>query len=206
VLQVLRDAKHCYSLEFIRGDNSYEYGIDGKDYAYRNINDYEFAKMVMAEVSHAFINIDILGFETKSDGNASFTHKSTLQMGFNYEYNFNGYSSTMSTPSGNYVNTITINCKGTCSRDQLGLPGYPKKFEGVTINATKTDARMPDCYNGSITFSLSSHNSATITAGSNPVTTINMNSDDLRRIYVPFKLHGDENIYYNAKNYGWWPQ
>ena len=202
-MQVLRDAKHYYSIEFIRGDDSYEYGIDGKVYAYRNINDYEFAKMVMAELSNAFINIDILGFETKSDGNATFTHKATIQWGYDYEFNFNGYSSAMAAPTGNYVNAITVNCKGICSRNLPGSPGYPKKFEAVTINATTTDAKMPDCYNGSITFSLSSHKSATITAGT---TTINMNSDDLRRIFVPFKLHGDENIYYNDIKYGWWPE
>ncbi len=210
VLQVLRDAKHYYSIELKRTQKSGEevsVVLDDGKYAYRNISDLEFAKLVMAEFSNALINIDILNFETKSDGNASFNHQSVMQLGHDYKYIFSDYSSSMLTPAGNFVNSITINCKdGICSRQLSGVGGYPKSFNSVTLNISKEDKNktIPPCYEGSITFSLSSHDNASITVNRNPSVSITMDSDEKRRIFVPFKLYGDENIYYQNSSYGWW--
>lgn len=200
-LMVLRDAKHYYSLEFKRGDKSVALGDDNSVYAYRNVNDCEFAKMVMAVMSNAMINIDILDFENKSDGNASFTHDAFLQLGYNYNFRFNNYTSNLLMPGGNYVGSLSISCSGTVTRNLPGSGGYPKNTTGeVTITVNKT-GDLPDSYCKSIKFNLKKHNEAYITVGS---TSIEMKNDDLRRIYVPFKLHDDENNYYQTQKYGWW--
>lgn len=200
-LQVLRDAKHYYSLELIRGSNSVI--VDNSVYTYRNINDFEFAKMVMAVMSNAFVNVGKLDFESKSDGTASFTHNSTMNIGKEYEYNFANYSPTLNTPSSFSVNSVSVSCKGICTRNMGTQGGYPKEFQTVDITVFRTDDKMPSSYAGTLKFSLSSHNNASITSRD---TAISLNSDAKRRIFVPFKLYGDETNYYQNASYGWWTE
>ena len=90
-----------------------------------------------------------------------------------------------------------------CSRNLPGSGGFPKTIKAVTISLNKSDVLMPACYEGSITFELTKHSNATIKVGAD---TINLNTDQLRRIYVPFKLHDDKNDYYKDSTYGWWTE
>ena len=205
-LQVLRDAKHYYALELVRGDNSVMIGDDGNVYAYRNINDYEFAKLVMLAVNQGMAAIGKLDFENKEkiyDTNSyiKFKHVSTLNMGKEYTYEFKNYAPQIDMPSNTSAAVLRITCAQSCYRDQLGIGGYAKSFNSVSIKAEKTDSAMPASYSNSLTFSLSDHDNASITVGS---TSITLKSDAARRIYIPFALHGDTDWYDKDPTYGWW--
>ena len=207
-MQVLRDAKHYYKLDLKRGEATCSVGVDENNketvYAYRNITDNEFAKIVMLVMNDGLDRIGSLDFEnnTKPDGSSggsvSFTHNSTLHIGKEYEYSFENFSPKMEMPFGDAKGCISISCSGKCERNMATQGGYPKNFSQVTITATKKYIDMPASYSGQLTFSLSSSSSASITSkGQN----ISMNNI---RVYVPFKLH-DDNSYINDSSLGWWP-
>ena len=208
LLQVLRDARHFYALELIRGDDSVMIDNKEKVYAYRNINDYEFAKLVMLAMNQGMGAIGSLDFENKEkiyDTNSyiKFKHVSTLNLGKEYNYEFKNYAPQIDTPCGTSAAVLKISCAESCYRDQLGVGGYAKSFNSVSIKAEKTNTAMPDSYTKSLTFSLSAHDNASITVGSTQIT---LKSDAARRIYIPFALHGDTNWYDKDATYGWWIQ
>ena len=206
LLQVLRDARHFYALELVRGDDSVMIDNKEKVYAYRNINDYEFAKLVMLAMNQGMGAIGSLDFENKEkiyDTNSyiKFKHVSTLNLGKEYKYEFKNYAPQIDTPCGTSAAVLKISCAESCYRDQLGVGGYAKSFNSVSIKAEKTNTAMPDSYTKSLTFSLSAHDNASITVGSTQIT---LKSDAARRIYIPFALHGDTKWYDKDATYGWW--
>ena len=209
-MQVLRDAKHYYKLELKRGEKVGVIGLndEGKEmvYAYRNINEYEFAKIVMLVMNDGLDRIGSLNFENKSQsdgssgGSVSFNHIATIQIGKTYDYIFENFSPEIEMPFGDNKGMLSISCSGKCERNKATAGGYPKSFSQVTITATKKYTDMPASYSGQLTFSLSSPTSASITSKGQNIPINNV------RVYVPFVLHDDENSYINNSTYGWWPE
>ena len=216
-LQVLRDAKHYYSLELVRGDDSYVIGGDGSKYTYRNINDYELAKITMLVFSDGMRQIGKLSFDNPiekgdgaSGGKIEADHEGKTSKTYNYK--FINYAPKLEIPAGDKVSLITINTeKKNCYRFLGTQGGWPKTFDSVYINVKSNDILMPSSYNEEITFALSSHGNATIKANT---TTIIMNNDELRRVFVPFKVSLEQTIfsettdaaYTKDPTYGWWVQ
>lgn len=213
-LQVLRDAKHYYALELVNGATSVR--IDNGVYAYRDVSELEFAKMVMLVFADGVDRIGNLNFEDKTvngsdtgykenkgSGSISFTHNGGwTHWGTEYNYELDNYAPKIGTVVANqYDSIIKINCtpkSAVCNRNLPGSGSYPKSFNSVTITSTKIDDKMPDTYNGSITFEMDGDGNAKING--EPYT------GNSRKIFVPCRIYSDSNTYFNSKAYGWWPE
>lgn len=191
-LQVLRDVKHYYSIELVRGDISTVIGDDDSKYAYRNITDYEFAKMVMLIFADGMRQIGKLEFDNKIEkGDAGLGGKVVADhdgiTSKSYSYQYINYAPKLEMPTGKKEAVLSISTEADRKvYRHLGTRGgWPKSFDSVQISIQPVNNLMPSCYGGTITFKLDSHNSASINIGSK---TIPMNNDETRRVYIPFKI------------------
>ncbi len=195
-LQVLRDAKHYYAITLSRGGTSYELGKDNSVYGYREITDLEFAKMVMALFSNPMAYIDKLDDKNDSLPDSSVVYKHQGALSHDFVFTYTNYAPEFEVISGVVQSQLSISCTGTAKRSQAGIGGYPKSILSTTITTKKLDNKMPNCYAGSITFELTEQKVAIIN-GENY-------NEDKRKIFVPFKIHGDDTSYYKNTTYGWW--
>ena len=195
-LQVLRDAKHYYAITISRGGTSYELGKDNSVYGYREITDLEFAKMVMALFSNPMAYIDKLDDKNDSLPDSSVVYKHQGALSHDFVFTYTNYAPEFEVTSGVVQSQLSISCAGTAKRSQAGIGGYPKSILSTTITTKKLDNKMPNCYAGSITFELTEQKVAIIN-GENY-------NEDKRKIFVPFKIHGDDTSYYKNTAYGWW--
>ena len=216
-MQVLRDAKHYYSLVLTRGELNCVVADDDSVGAYRDIGEKEYAKMIMIIVNEALKKMGTLGdsVEEANDGYggyAKFKHKSAAST--EYDFEFKNYAPKLTMPSGQSARILSITCPKDqrCDRDQIGIAGYPKSFETFTLTCTRIDDKMPESYNGTLTFSMEikdplfSSLTFTATISVNNHTTITMNSMEARRLYIPFAVWKDENYYDENSSYGWWTE
>ncbi len=216
-LMVLRDAKHYYSLVLTKGDKSGEIGRNDTVYAYRDLKEEEFAKAVMLVFADGMRQLGRLEFDSKIERNdANHGGKVTAdhdgQTSKSYSYEFTNYGPLFETPSGrkSYIFIISTAEAQTIKRHLGTQGGWPASFNTVQINVEKADPLMPDSYSGrSISFTMSGHDDASITVDGK---TITLNSDALRRIFVPCKISPSQNIFsestdgdfFKNKDYGWW--
>ena len=201
-LMVLRDARHYYALTFTRNGNTYELGKDDSIYGYREINNYEYIKMVMALFSNPMEYIGELDDKNDSlpDGSVAYIHRGSLSHDFDFTYT--DYAPEFNLPSGvSAKSQISINCSGVASRNLAGIAGYTKTISSTTIKTKRLDEKiqMPDCYEGSITFELK-YESGTNKAVINGITY----QDDSRKVFVPFRMYNHNTNYYQDASYGWW--
>lgn len=220
-LQVLRDAKHYYSITLKRGDVETELGSEGNVYAFRNINDKEFAKMVMLAFSDGISKIGELSFddgtkECKDGLGGKATAKHEKRVSDKYIYSFDNYRPKMESPAGDIYTSFKISADGNVYRHSTVSGSYPLKFDNVTITVATTDDKMPDSYkNRSVNFSLEIETkldwftyifksiSGNISVNNSSITSLD--TKDKCRIYVPCRLWYEEAEYYKDKTYGWWP-
>lgn len=222
-LQVLRDAKHYYSIKMYSGeDESTSQVVNNGTYAYRNLNDYEFAKMVMVIFADGMKQIGELSFDDKEEnprviigagagGEIRIYHEATAgSSGKNYDYSYIDYSPELLTPSGEKTRTVKINATSICHRNGQTYGTYPRSFDEVTIYVTK-DAEMPETYEGNIKFNLNSYESGSLTSRT---ASFNINSAEKRRLIIPVKMFIEINwklqqvndeAYDQDPTYGWWP-
>ena len=211
LLQVLRDAKHYYSITLTRGAVSESQGKDGEYYAYRQISPIELVRAAMIQMSAVMNGVGKLDTETESGegsvrGSYIFTHQSTMNMGKDYKYSISNYSSALNTKCGKKVYSFQISVPNgsIVKRDQLGVGGYPKSFNSTTVNISPIDSlNTLESYSGSITFEMSGYTSASFSCKGETIS-INNNAEN-RRKWIPFKLHGDDTDYSESSAYGWWP-
>ena len=209
-LQILRDAKHYYSLQLVNGTTTVQ--IDNGVYAYRDLKELEFAKMVMLvfadgvnrigelDSEEQSVNGNVTGNDAvgKGSGTVTFNHEyNLLHLQTQYNYTFSKYAPKLTTENGQISSIVEISCAGVCHRYYSGVKGYPESFNTVTITATKLEDKMPNSYNGSITFEMSDN-------GNTKINGIQY-TGDLRKIFVPFKIHTDKTTYFTNPTYGWWP-
>ena len=215
-MQVLRDAKHYYSLVLTKGESNCVVAEDDSVYAYRDIGNKEYAKMVMIVMNEALKKMGKLGDDEEKandgfGGYASFKHQGALSYDYNFE--FKNYAPVLTMPSSKSARILKLSCSsGVCKRDLPGTAGYPKSINEITFTVSKTDEDMPDSYNGTITFSMEikdplfSSLTITCTISVKNTTTLSMNTWDALRVYVPFAVWKNEDYYDEAPSYGWWTE
>ncbi len=225
-LQVLRDVKHYYSIELVRGDFSTVIGDDDSKYAYRNITDYEFAKMVMLIFADGMIQIGELKFDNYANdpkemsdaglgGKIQAYHEG--KTGTKYFYKFINYAPKLEMPSGKNAASLQINANGECFRESAIAGSYPLSLSEVTINVSKTNDEMPSSYQRQIKFYLNIEyeynwlkvrNEFKSLEGTLKLqnTNIAFNTKEDCRVYVPFRLWYEDAVYYQDPTYGWWTE
>ena len=216
-LMVLRDAKHYYSLVLTKGDKTGEIGRNDKIYAYRDLKEEEFAKAVMLVFADGMKQLGKLSFDSEIERNDA-NHGGKInanhdgQTSKSYSYKFTNYSPKFETPTGHKDSVFIISTVENQKMNRhLGTQGgWPASISTVQINIERADPKMPETYtNRSIIFTMSGHDSASITVNGKP---INLTSDALRRIFLPCKISTSQNIftestdgdYFKNKDYGWW--
>lgn len=222
LLQVLRDAKHYYAIEFTRGDNVFMIGDNEEEYAYRNINDYEFAKMAMLVFADGMRQIGELDFDGGekewSDGatGGKVTSEHEKRISKKYFYKFINYSPKLEMPADKTVkiNTLVLNTETNNVYRLSTVDGsYPLKFDTVNIEVTPAATDLPASYTGSITFNLTiDYNEYVVTQTLKSVsgsiksknTNISFNTKESTRIFVPFRLWYEDTVYDHNPTYGWW--
>lgn len=220
-LLVLRDARHYYYLTLERDGKTpvelYKNTDDDEKnvYCYRNINDYEFAKMVMLVFTEGMKKIGELDFDVPyefGDGTGGFVSaEHEKRVSDKYFYSFNNYAPKLTMITGKESASVRINVpQSICYRNMTTEGSYPKSFDEITISVEGTDSKMPDTYKGSLKFQLtitkplfqSVDSSCTIKAKN---TTINLDTVESRRFFVPFRVWKDDYYYDQNNAYGWWP-
>ncbi len=214
VMQVLRDAKHYYSITL----DSVTIGDDDSVYAYRQISTTELIRSAMIQMNDVMYRVGKLDFENKSGsgsihdvaadedrdfGSYAFAHQSTINMGKEYKYSITNYSSDMSSPSNSAVSSVQISVpESSTYRDHLGTGGYPKSFNSTTITVRPNDSENKlETYSGTITLSISSYKSASLSCNG---TSISISDSTTRRNWIPFKLDDDDDWYHENSSYKWW--
>ena len=214
VMQVLRDAKHYYSITL----DSVTIGDDDSVYAYRQISTTELIRSAMIQMNDVMYRVGKLDFENKSGsgsihdvaadedrdfGSYAFAHQSTINMGKEYKYSITNYSSDMSSPSNSAVSSVQISVpESSTYRNQLGTGGYPKSFNSTTITVRPNDSENKlETYSGTITLSISSYKSASLSCNG---TSISISDSTTRRNWIPFKLDDDDDWYHENSSYKWW--
>ncbi len=221
-LQVLRDAKHYYSIELIRGEKSVI--LDNSVYAYRNISEKELVKSALLTMAYGFYldaggerslsNVnDKLSYnenKTITDGNGSAVFGGRSLLGiteagkYKADVSMTDFSPLQLTPAGKDTATVAVTMSKVSTRT-LGLSNrYLDKFrsEGFTVNVHGVDQNMPSSYSADLTMSCTGKSNLIIQIGSNSI--VDTNSTDIRRVYFPIQM--DESHYWlKDSNYGWWP-
>lgn len=211
LLKVLRDSKHYYRIRcsFIDKNGTIVDLPDDSVYAYRQITDEELVKVTMLAFSDGTERIGNLNFEKKDiyangtfNGNLSAYHNGNkINWGTEYKLSFLNYSPIYNTPSNKNSTIITINAEVTTNRKLPGSGSYPVSFNTTEIYVSPADEKIStlSSYKKTVSFSLSSKNSATIKCG-DLNKTLNENE---RPYWLPMKLDGDK-CYNKEKDYGWW--
>ena len=222
-LQVLRDAKHYYSIKMSRG--SYEETLKTK-YGYRKISDKEFAKCALMNVAYA-LYLDSGGNQDLSNVGSQLIHGKPAQSiyiklsdeSYKKPYHYT-YASVMPEFSQLYNNpgeTRTSVMKTSFDNTRMMFKCnawfneyYFLNFENsFNLNVVKYDTDMPDSYSGTLNVTCSDTDNLVIKKDG--VEIININSNELRRIYFPAQMASDtsgkdeKQFWIKNSTYGWWP-
>ena len=139
-LLVLRDARHYYYLTLERDGKTpvelYKNTDDDEKnvYCYRNINDYEFAKMVMLVFTEGMKKIGELDFDVPyefGDGTGGFVSaEHEKRVSDKYFYSFNNYAPKLTMITGKESASVRINVpQSICYRNMTTEGSYPKSFD-----------------------------------------------------------------------------
>ena len=228
-LQVLRDAKHYYAIEFIRGDASFMIGTDGSKYAYRDISNKELAKCALLNIAYGFY-LDAGGLENLNNvnskleyeektlsfsgtGSASFGSRSLIsallwdsELGkYKADVSMSEFAPLMLTPSDTKSCVVAVTINSVSTRTQGLSDAYLDKFrtENFTIDVTKTDKKMPASYSAKLSVTCTGASNLVVKNGSETI--VNTSNTDERRRYFPIQL-SDEHFWGKDSTYGWWIQ
>ena len=227
-LQVLRDAKHYYAIELIRADNSI-FVIDETKYAYRNISDKEFVKCALLNVAYALYldgggnqeltNIDSQLTYTKPN-ESGYIKCSNESFDFFYKYSYDGTMINFSIPLLTPGSTSTSFMKTSFGDVRLQFKQHSNlkdywflKFKNdfdLRVDKTDTFSDLPVCYTGTIT--VKSEGTDRLLVKRNGVTIVDVNNNELRKIYFPAQISSDDNDKDDKKcwikdpTYGWWTE
>lgn len=228
-LQVLRDAKHYYSLELMRGDDSYVIGGDGSKYTYRNISDKELVKCALLNMAYGFYldgggldNLSNVDTKFKYDpktlvfdgtGSATFGKRSLIsallwdaEVGkYAADVSMSEFAPLMLIPTGLKSCIVSITMNSINTRTQGLDDAYLDKFrsEGFSVTVKKLLDEMPDSYSKQLTMTCTGSSNLVVKNGS--TTIVNTNDTEVRRIYFPIQL-SDEHFWGKDPTYGWWIQ
>ena len=226
-LQVLRDAKHYYSVELVRGDDSYVIGGDNGKYTYRNISDKELVKCALLNMAYGFY-LDGGGLDNLSNvntkfeysaksltfdgtGSATFGERSLIsallwdpELGkYKADVSMSEFAPLMLLPTGIKSCILSITMDNINTRTQGLSDSYLDKFrsEGFEVTVKKLLGEMPDSYSRKLSMTCTGASNLIIKQGS--ATIVNTNDTTVRRIYFPIQL-SDEHFWGKDSTYGWW--
>ena len=221
-LQVLRDAKHYYSIELIRGDKSVI--LDNAVYAYRNISDKELVKCALLTMAYGFFldaggekNLSNIGEKlmynenkTITDGNGSAVFGGRSLLGiteagkYKADVTMTNFAYLQLTPAGKDASTVAVTMSKVSTRTQGLSDRYLDKFrsEGFTVTVHGVDPNMPSSYSADLIMTCTGKSKLLIKIGSSTI--VDTSSTDIRRVYFPIQM--DEDHYWlKDSTYGWWP-
>lgn len=223
-MQVLRDAKHYYSIEFVRGDDSYEYGTDGDVYAYRNISEKELVKCALLNLAYAFyldgggnrdlsnVNNQLKYKQFNGSGYTGLSDKSWTWLLDYYTANIKMYDFSVSQLNPGETQTSII--KTSFEKTPVKMKGttefYLIQFNSdLTLNVDKNLTDLPDCYSGTLV--VTSEGTDKLVVKKDGKTIVDINDNNLRRIYFPAQISSDDDkdekkCWIKDPTYGWWPQ
>ena len=231
-LQVLRDAKHYYSLEIIRGTNTSIIGGDESKYAYRNISQKELVKCALLNMAYGFY-LEAGGKEDLSNVNDTFKYKETKlifdgtgsatfgkrsevwESGLKYKADVSmlEFAPLQLTPTGTKSCVVKISITNVSTRTQGGIDAYLDKFrsEAFPVTVTPVDSDMPSSYSAVLTMTCKESGHLLIKIDTTTIvdtenTNANINKYDLRKLYFPIQLADNEHFWGKTKNYGFWTE
>ena len=226
-LMVLRDAKHYYSLELIRGDKSVELGIDDSVYAYRNITQKELVKCALLNMAYGFYinasgkddlsNVDSkLGYDDgnkspsiNGSGTAQFGKRSLLGISeagkYSASVSMSDFAPLQLTPGGNKSCVVAITMSDVSTRTKSLTDTCLDKFrtENFELKVTKAYSELPDSYSGTFIMKCTGSDNLVIQSGSTVI--INAANSDARRCYFPIRMN-DDHYWLKTQKYGWWTE
>ncbi len=214
MMKVLRDARHYYELVAIRDEFKTVSGGDESVFAFRQITEEELIKATMLAMTEGMEKIGKFDFENENhndnsnNGTVKGFHNANAQIGKEYHITFTDYCANFKTPEGSNSSILKVNTVLVGYRNSSLSGSYPVSFNSCTIEVepfsffNKSDEDKLTSYKATITFELKSKSNVTFSIKSYTTT---INSDELRRSWIPWQFYNDDNWYYHNSKYGWWP-
>ena len=226
-LQVLRDARHYYAVELVRGEERAMIGQNESIYAYRNISPKELTKCALLNIAYGFY-LDGNGLENLSNvnnklkyeektlsfngsGSASFGGRSLIsallwdaEVGkYKADVSMSDFAPLMLTPSETKSCVVSVSMNSVSTRTKGLSDAYLDKFrtEGFTVDVKKIDKKMPDSYSAKLTLTCAGSSNLIVKIGSETI--VNTSDGSERKIYFPIQLD-DEHFWGKDNSYGWW--
>ncbi len=229
-LQVLRDAKHYYSIELIRDGNSI-FVADETKYAYRNISEKELVKCALLTMAYGFYvgsggERDLSNVnnhfkygddKTVTDGNGSavFSDDSYLwgDAGkYESKVTMTDYAPLQKNPSGTYTSVVKISMSNVPVRIHGLSDWYLDRFQGsnhaVSVRpvnpSDQNEKKLPSSYSADLSMTCNGNGNLKILI--NNQTIVDTSNANIRKIYFPLQIHSDSNYWLVDSTYGWWTE
>ncbi|MBR5033367.1 MAG: fibronectin type III domain-containing protein [Treponema sp.] len=226
-MQVLRDAKHYYSLVLTKGESNCVVAEDDSVYAYRDIGEKELVKCALLNVAYGFYldtggKPDLSNVEGKAKyeeisslafdgtGSASFGEREYIWVGseigkYKADVSMNNFAPNMLNPSGKKTCVVKISFGPVSTRTKGGTDRYLDKFrtENFIINVSGIDNQMPASYNKDLIVTCTGKNNLTVKIGN--TTIIDTSNHDTRCVYFPIQLDEDY-WWFKDTSKGWWTE
>lgn len=225
-LQVLRDAKHYYSLELFRGDKSVI--LDNSVYAYREISEKELVKCALLTMAYGFYS-EAGGAPDYSNINAKFEYKNSITISggkgnaffqkgdyqvsgkYNAKVTMDNFAPLQKNPAGKETSVVSVSMSNITIKIQGTWDYYIFKFDDenftVSVKAVNDDSserKLPSSYTKDMTMKCTGSNNLKIVI--NNQTIVDTSDETIRKIYFPIQLHKADSHYWLVDStYGWWP-
>ena len=227
-LQVLRDAKHYYSIELIRGDKSVI--LDNSVYAYRNISDKELVKCALLTMAYGFYvgsggerDLSNVSNHFKYGDNKTVTDGNGSAVLGDYSYlwgdpgkyeskvTMTDYAPLQKNPAGTYTSVVKISMSKVPVRIHGLSDWYLDRFQNsnhilsvrpvTSIDPNEKD--LPSSYSADLTFTCSGNGNLKVEINKNTV--VDTGDSNVRKVYFPLQIYSDSHYWLMDSTYGWWP-
>lgn len=226
-MQVLRDAKHYYSLVLTKGELNCVVAEDDSVWAYRDIGEKELVKCALLNLAYGFY-IEGGGNPDLSNAGSQLVYKKPDTTWFirlsdekytweTYRYTYKGimpvYEKDMLNPGGTYTsvvktsfNEVRLKFKCNAGFNKYWFMQFMSAFD---LTVQKMDSNMPNSY--SAVLNVESTGPDKLVVKKNGQTIVDINNNELRRVYFPaqFSTNDDKdekNCWIKAPSYGWWTE
>lgn len=226
-LQVLRDAKHYYSIELIRGDKSVI--LDNSVYAYRNISKKELVKCALLTMSYGFY-IEAGGLPDYSNvgnkfkyvdkqlisggkGTANFAKGSYQLSGkYNAKVTMDNYTPLQKNPAGTSTSVVSVSMSNITAKIQGTADYYLFKFETENFNVSvrpvnddSDEIQLPSSYSADLVMSCTGYDKLKISINNQSI--VNTSDKEIRKVYFPLQIHTNDDKYWIVDpTYGFWTE
>ena len=223
-LQVLRDAKHYYAMELIRGDTSVI--VDTNRYAYRNISQKELVKCALLTMAYGFY-LEAGGLPDYSNVGEKFKYsdsklitggKGSASFGkgdyelfvgkYDAKITMDNYAPLQKNPSGNSTSVVNISMSNVIAKIQGTADYWLFKFESenftVSVRPVNDDNKqLPSSYSADLVMSCTGYDNLKISINNQSI--VNTSNKNIRKVYFPLQIHSDDDHYWIVDpTYGFW--